>query len=287
MKKITLLLILLSVSLGYSQVLVDFEGGAYSGNGNGTFTYSPEDGDCPGADTGVFSQEANPVATGNPSATAAEIITDTAGQPWQNAQLFLKAGDEIDLTGATKTISVLVYSDTATDILVKVVDGPGGVGTESATDASHTGNGWETLNFDFSVNLDGSQVATEIYARILFFPLWNEGGAAFGGGDYCGTQPLQSIWVDDITNTSTLGTKDFKIAGLSMYPNPTQDSWNIKTQKVEMTAITVFDVLGKSVLSMTPKSSEVTIEARSLRTGLYFAKIETANGSQTVKLIKK
>ena len=286
MKKITLLLILLSVSLGYSQVLVDFEDGYYA-NGNGTLVYDLNLIDGSTASTGEMTLLSNAVATGNMSATAVKIVTDNAGQGWQNGQLFLRPSDAIDLSGATKTISVLVYSDTATDILAKVVDGPGGTPTESATDASHTGNGWETLNFDFSVNKDGSAVATETYSRILFFPLWNGGGydCDFNGSPVA--CPEVTIWIDDITNTGTLGTKDFKIAGLSMYPNPTQDSWNIKTQKVEMTAITVFDVLGKSVLSMTPKSSEVTIEARSLRTGLYFAKIETANGSQTVKLIKK
>ena len=285
MKKITLLLILLTVSLGYSQVLlVDFEGGAYGG----TLVYQNEtQGDCPQPENGVMSQEPNPVPTGNPSATAAEIITDTAGNPWQNAQLFLAAGDEIDLTGTTKTVSVLVYSTTATDILAKVVDGP--TTEETAAQGVHSGGGWQTVTFDFGIPVDCGPcfIANGSYSRILFFPLWNEGGAGFSGGPYCGTQPLQTIWIDDIINLGVLGTNDFAIEGLSIFPNPTQDNWNIKTKNINMSSIQVFDMLGKNVLSLSPDASEAKIDASRLTTGLYFAQIKTASGIASIKLVKQ
>jgi hypothetical protein len=84
----------------------------------------------------------------------------------------------------------------------------------------------------------------------------------------------------------SLGTKDFKIAGLNIYPNPAQDSWTVKTSNINMSAIKVFDVLGKNVLSLKPNASEVTINASSLKSGLYFARINTLNGSSSLKLIK-
>ena len=257
MKKITLLLILLTVSLGYSQQtnLEDFEGtvsglAGFEGLGSAS------------------------VVSG-----ALELVSSSAGQPWQGAELLMQ-NNKIDLS-SDNTINLDIFSNTAFDMFVKVENG---TGPDSATATAHGGTGLETITFTFDQSLDGTAPASGEYEKIVFFLNWNIGSSGWNnpGADF-------TITVDNITAAAgtALSTKDFKIAGLSMYPNPTQDAWNIKTQKVEMTAITVFDVLGKSVLSMTPKSSEVTIEARSLRTGLYFAKIETANGSQTVKLIKK
>ena len=45
-------------------------------------------------------------------------------------------------------------------------------------------------------------------------------------------------------------------------------------------------MLGKQVISLNPNSEEVTIDASELPTGLYFAKIATEIGSNSVKLIK-
>ena len=281
MKKITLLLLLFGVSLGYSQVLVDFETPAY-----GTLDYSEENSGM--TDDGVFSQLPNPVPTGNLSATAAEIITDVAGQPWQNAQLFLEAGDEIDLTGPTKTVSVLIYSTTATGILAKVVDGPGGIPTETAADAQHSGSGWETLTFDFNDPKDCGPCnpASEVYSRILFFPKWE---TTTPGWDcpFDGPCPVENIWVDDITNTGTLGVNDFKLASFKAYPNPSQDAWTIKTNNQTISSVQLFDLLGKQVLTVNPNSSEAIIDASGLSKGLYFARINTTNGINSIKLIKK
>jgi hypothetical protein len=277
------------VSFSYSQVVLeDFE----TPLPGTALVYSPENG-AP-TTTGTIEQKANPVPTGNPSATALEIVTDAAGQPWQNGQLFMQAGKEIDLTGTTKTVSVLVYSTSPIDILAKVVDGPSGSGasgSEVATDASHSGSGWETLTFDFSIPLDcGANYcgpAFEVYTRILFFLKWN---STTVGWDcpFGGPCSVESIWIDNITNNGiVLGTKDFKIAGLNVYPNPAQDSWRVKTQNIKISTIQVFDILGKQVLSLAPNAIEAKIDASALKSGLYFAKINTDNGSSSLKLVRQ
>ncbi len=86
---------------------------------------------------------------------------------------------------------------------------------------------------------------------------------------------------------TTLGTKDFTIAGLKVYPNPSQDNWTIKTQNIKMSSILVFDILGKQVLSLTPNTTEAKIDASALKSGLYFAKINTDKGSSSLKLVKE
>ena len=90
-----------------------------------------------------------------------------------------------------------------------------------------------------------------------------------------------------ITGNATLGTKNFEIAGLNVYPNPTQDNWTVKTQNIKMSTIQVFDILGKQVLSLAPNASEAKIDASALRSGLYFAKINTDNGSSSLKLVRQ
>jgi hypothetical protein len=54
-----------------------------------------------------------------------------------------------------------------------------------------------------------------------------------------------------------------------------------------MKTVAVYDILGKQVITLSPNSTETLIDASSLRSGMYFAKIEGANGSKTVKLIKE
>jgi hypothetical protein len=96
------------------------------------------------------------------------------------------------------------------------------------------------------------------------------------------------IFIDNVyfSAVASLGTNNFEIAGLNVYPNPARDSWTVKTQNINMSSIQVFDVLGKSVLSLKPNASEATINGSSLKSGLYFARINTLNGSSSLKLIK-
>ncbi|MGZ0015801.1 T9SS type A sorting domain-containing protein [Yeosuana sp. AK3] len=98
------------------------------------------------------------------------------------------------------------------------------------------------------------------------------------------------LWYDNFyfhKNTITLSTEDLEIAGLNVYPNPTKDSWTVKTKNIKMSSIEVFDILGKQVLSLKPETTETTINASQLKSGLYFAKISTANGSSSLKLVKQ
>ena len=103
-------------------------------------------------------------------------MTSAAGVQWQNAQVFLQ-DDYIHLMSSNKVVTADVYSTTAFNMLAKAVDAVGGtLADESATDASHGGTGWETLTFDFSNPKDNTPAGAFIYARILFFPLWNGNG---------------------------------------------------------------------------------------------------------------
>jgi hypothetical protein len=113
-------------------------------------------------------------ATGGTNGDVLKIVTSAGGNGWQNAQLFFQ-GDLLDLTTDDKVVTVDVYSESAFMMLAKTAT-PSNGGAESATDASHTGSGWETLTFDFSDPKDNTPVANDIFGRILFFPQWNGAG---------------------------------------------------------------------------------------------------------------
>lgn len=90
-----------------------------------------------------------------------------------------------------------------------------------------------------------------------------------------------------VGDTCALGTGDFDIVSASAYPNPTSNSWTISAKNSDISSIAVYDILGKNVLSVKSNSSEVKVDASSLKSGIYFATINTTNGSSTLKLIKE
>ena len=85
---------------------------------------------------------------------------------------------------------------------------------------------------------------------------------------------------------TTLSTNNLAIEKFILYPNPTNDSWTVKTNNVKISSIYLYDILGKQVMTLTPNTSEAKIDASTLSKGLYFAKIATDNGSSSLKLIK-
>lgn len=97
-----------------------------------------------------------------------------------------------------------------------------------------------------------------------------------------------TVYIDNIyfsTSNMTLDTNDFTLDKYNVSPNPTNNVWNINAQQI-IESVQLFDVLGKQVMSIAPKTSDVSIDASNLVKGLYFAKVNTEFGSNTIKLIK-
>jgi len=169
MKKITLLMALLMVSVGFGQtVLEDFEGTAPTVTGTSTLVAS------------ISSDVAK-------DTKSLKIITEASGDAWQSANLILQ-GDIVDLR-TTKTVTADVYATTAFKMLCKVVQGE----PASATSAAHTGSGWETLTFDFSNPEDGTSEANDAYGEIQFFTNWDGTGS--------GTNTTNANWNNSIAGT--------------------------------------------------------------------------------------
>ncbi|HQF48297.1 MAG TPA: T9SS type A sorting domain-containing protein, partial [Flavobacterium alvei] len=85
---------------------------------------------------------------------------------------------------------------------------------------------------------------------------------------------------------ANLGVNKFDAGSFKAYPNPTRGSWNI-TANDDITSVVVYDVLGKAVYTKFGAAKEVSVNATELSKGVYFAKVATANGESTLKLIKE
>ncbi len=89
-----------------------------------------------------------------------------------------------------------------------------------------------------------------------------------------------------VVGASTLSTTDFDVLDFKVFPNPTLNNWNVKSEQT-INSVQLYDVLGKQVLTLNPNTQNVTINSTSLNSGLYFAKISSDNGTKTIKLIKE
>lgn len=88
-----------------------------------------------------------------------------------------------------------------------------------------------------------------------------------------------------VNQATSLSVEEFEITNLKVYPNPGQNEWNIKSNNI-ITSVELIDVLGKSVLSMSPNSTIGKIDALTLSKGVYFARININGVINTIKLIK-
>ena len=219
--------------------------------------------------------------TGGTHSEVLKIVTSsTAEVPWQNAQVFLQ-DDYIHLISSNKVVTAEVYSTTAFHMLAKVVDAVGGtIADESATDDYHSGSGWETLTFDFANPKDNTPVAAYIYARILFFPMWN--------GNWWNANAETTTYVDNITalSSATASIEENELINIYIYPNPSNSDWNFKTSNTIINSVEVFNLLGKRIVLENNNSSEVSISTQELTSGIYIARITTEQGTKNVKLIK-
>jgi len=161
-----------------------------------------------------------------------------------------------------------IWSDDATFLIVKWE----GAGAANAADTPVvlTPNNWTSVDIDLNTTFSTLDRTT------LFQMVFD----AAGGKDF---------YFDNVYFSKTdfvLGTQDFSKTSFKAYPNPTQDSWTVRTENSNMSSIQVFDILGKNVLSLVPNASETIIDGSSLKSGLYFAQIKTATGINSIKLIK-
>jgi len=78
--------------------------------------------------------------------------------------------------------------------------------------------------------------------------------------------------------------------GLHVYPNPTTGQITVKSGQVyKVESVEIYDVVGQVVgaYRIQPENTDTVIDISHLSAGIYFLKIETANGTITKKVVKE
>lgn len=192
-------------------------------------------------------------------------------QNYSNAQINTES---LDFSGPNKGFSMKVKGNRSIPILFKMEqDGNASVFKENSQNYTTPGE-WQRLTFDFS----GETSQGVLNKAVLFFEIL---GSVTNPSD-------DTFLFDDILfgDLGTLGVNDFETLDFKLFPNPTQNTWTVRSNQ-EISSIQLYDILGKQVLSIRPNSNEVTIEASDLSNGIYFALLKSPSGVKNIKLVKK
>jgi hypothetical protein len=87
--------------------------------------------------------------------------------------------------------------------------------------------------------------------------------------------------------TNTLSVEEVNLEKASVYPNPTENEWNLKLKNNSKNSIEIYNCLGKKVNEYTFIGDTFSINSTTLSSGIYFAHILSDNDLTVVKLIKK
>jgi uncharacterized protein YjdB len=179
-----------------------------------------------------------------------------------------------DITTATVTVDTLPIAGT--------ISGPTRV---CVTDTilltnSVTGGTWRSSNSSIGdVNTTGYVIGVAVGTVTISYTVTNSCGSAIATYTLI-VNPTDSC-LTSIKSTSSF-TSDIKV-----YPNPTNRSWNfVSTPDKNITSIQIIDMLGKTVMTINPAATSANVDATNITSGLYFAKVTTTSGTETVKLMK-
>lgn len=119
-----------------------------------------------------------------------------------------------------------------------------------------------------------------------FFSAGNLGGVDFYSAPNVDDSNTNELYIDDVFfDYGFVGTEDFAVDTFAVYPNPVTDFLNIMT-KTAVDQVTVYDILGKVVLSTQPQVISPKIDMSAFSSGAYLVKVTIGNTSKTVKVIK-
>lgn len=87
---------------------------------------------------------------------------------------------------------------------------------------------------------------------------------------------------DAIMGANDLSEKEL----ISFYPNPVTDKVNFNSKSI-IGKVSIYDLSGKLISELNSNSNKVEMNLSQLNSDVYIAKIQTKEGIQTIKLIKK
>jgi hypothetical protein len=182
--------------------------------------------------------------------------------------------DGVDITSYTN-MHVDVYIEAGVDLTSKVfnlkfVQQPGGAALE--------------VNFNAASSpalVAGSWLSIDVPVDLSTFTGFKEFGITAGN-------LKNQVWYDNlyIYKSATLSVSDNELLNVSMYPNPTASKLNISAASTIKNA-SIFNVIGKKVMSLNINKNSESIDVSSLASGIYFLKYNVNDKVGTAKFIKQ
>jgi hypothetical protein len=102
-----------------------------------------------------------------------------------------------------------------------------------------------------------------------------------------GTEVVDNdFFIDDFSITSSsLGIDTMSVSNFTYFPNPVNNVLSIKAQ-ASIDSITVYNMLGQTVVRSTPNTTTTAVDMSGLQTGAYFVQVAINNSIETVRVIK-
>lgn len=198
------------------------------------------------------------------------------------------AGDRIFLATETAGFTAFFgFAPTYTDGVVgingddsiELYEGTSIIDTFGDVDTDGTGEAWDHLDgWAYRVSNTGPD-------GVFVITNWTFSGANALDGETLNSTAVTPYPMAIYTNDS-LSTEDFTTANFLIYPNPTNTGFvNIATTSNEVLSVTVFDILGKQVISQTINNNRLNLS--NLNTGVYILKLNQNGAIITKKLVIK
>ncbi|WP_406684702.1 T9SS type A sorting domain-containing protein [Seonamhaeicola sp. MEBiC1930] len=214
-----------------------------------------------------------------------QSIKGAVSETWAGTTIGTAAGfaTNIPISNSDSKMNIRVWSpDANTPVRLKIEDAADDTHTCETEVLTTSAGAWEVLEFDFSNEASGTATLANGIANGW---IYNKASIFF---DFGTANSNKTYYFDDLKfGEASLSIDSFEQTTFKAYPNPTRDSWTIKTQNKNIESIQVFDVLGKNVISLAVNGNQAAIDGSNLKTGLYFAQIKTDSGINSIKLIKQ
>ena len=109
---------------------------------------------------------------------------------------------------------------------------------------------------------------------------------AFYAESYIDNEDID-FFIDNFSITTTsLGLEDVNTSSnFTYFPNPVNNVLSIKAQ-ASIDSITVYNMLGQTVVRSTPNTTTTAVDMSGLQTGAYFVQVAINNSIETVRVIK-
>ena len=217
-----------------------------------------------------------------------QSIKTNQAATWAGTTIGTNGGfmNDIPLTLENSIISVRVWSPEAgIPIRLKVEDSNDPTHTCETETLTTVSEEWEVLTFDFATEAPGTAA--------LEFGLtngwsYNMASIFFNFGTEGASVGEQTYYFDDVYFGEIItSTSDIEASDIVVFPNPTSIGvWNIESNN-EIIFFKLSNLYGKTILSLFPKDKTITVNAESILPGIYVATVETTDGIQSLKLLKK